>query len=782
MAMSALRIVLRRLFRAPVFFATSVATLSLAIGLNSAVFSVADAVLFRPLPYESEDQLFFLRLVKAGSGRESTTVARELLEQLEGASSVEAVAARAPVVNATHVASGSAELIGSIAVSADFLPALGVRAVSGRSFTIADEEDAGRAIILTYSSWRSRFGGDPSVIGQSVTLAGYVREVVGVLPPDFIFPAEYLAFSAADPERPHYEFLTSFASRAPRNTVEPVVRIRRGATPQQAEEELKTLMRAQSIEDVPRLVAIRPVLFPVGPRSMQLLLLAAAFVVCLGCVNLSHLALVQFQRRRQEFSISMALGATRATIIRGIAAEAGLTAVIGTVGAMVVAVIAFEVLLSQLPSAISNAAVLWGPDLRSTIYTMVLGAVTAVLVAMMPVLVALTLDPPRRLEMVRSDVMRSTGVTGSAPIVLQIGLAVVLVGLAMSAAAEFWRTLRTDLGISPNHVLVVNAQGPRRSAPEDFYTEIVRSLEAQGDVLSVGATEAVPLSGVVPRDRVEWNGAQSIPVARVLSRYFETAGIPLLRGRPLRPSDRAETPAPALVSQTAARLLFQEREPIGQPLVAAVTGLLVVVGVVDDVRMALEAPFTPLVYTTAGPAFDGRLSVVARFRGRSPDAVARTKALAGTVAPTEPVSAGWWSDRVDALTEFRLPRFRTIVLATVAGLAMSLAAIGVFGVASTRVRSRSGEIAIRTALGATPSVLTGALMARFLGAIGIGLVLGTIGIWAVGKAAVAIVGLDTVDLSTGLTALAVVSVTALASTYVPVRQALRRDCMAALKE
>jgi predicted permease len=777
-----LRVALRRLRRAPVFLGVSTATLGVAIGVNAAIFSIADAVLFRPLPYWEPQQLYFLRVVSRETGQASSLVPRQLVESLEQHGGVFAgVTFRGNIQNSPHTESDGTELIGNIPVAPSFLNTLGVRPLYGRSFDSSDLLQPGRAVLLTYSSWRNRFGGDPRLIGQSAMIAGYQRDVVGVLPRDFIFPSEGIAYPFAPSGRPHYEFLVvPGRPRAPGGRVtDPLVRLRAGVSLEAGQSELESIARSIAPAFQTRLIPVRTILFPVGTLTLRVLLLAAAFVLLLGCANLSHLFLIRVQERQHEARVCLALGATRLHVVRVLFCEALIVALCGALVALLLALISFNALQQQVPTALSGGA-LMRVDWRVALFTFGLGTLSAVLFTILPAWISATVNLQSTIFSRRPESSKSGSVGGFGTVIVQVGIAMLLLSTAISAARYFVAVLRDPLGFSPENVLTIDAMPSGSGSANAFSTEVVHKLSGRPDVVSAGAVEALPLSGRVPRDSVPVAGADAIPLVRTLPGYFETSGIRLLQGRLFTWQDSAVSSL-AIVSESAAAILFPGRDALGQQLRSEKAGPFLVVGVVSDIRMTRARARDPLVYSIVGPPFDGRMEVIVRLRNSSQKVPAEIRQFVSGLQREMPVTTEWWSKSINSRAEYRTPRFQTIVLGTVAALATTLAALGLFGVVSYSTRSRMHEVAIRLALGAMPESITRRLALQTAWPVAIGLLGGLMAAGLMGRILTAyLVGFRGWEWPVLVAGGGIIACTAMLSTYLPARKASRLPVMTVL--
>jgi hypothetical protein len=376
--------------------------------------------------------------------------------------------------------------------------------------------------------------------------------------------------------------------------------------------------------------------------------------------------------------------------------------------------------------------------------------------------------------------LRSANIGGIGTVILQVAITMVLVSMAVAATRHFVGVLRQPLGFAPENVVTVVTE-PRGTDRLAFWIEAVHNLAERPDVVSVGAAEALPLGNIVPRENIPVTGADPVSVVRTLPGYFEAAGIRLLQGRLFEWQDSAVSSL-AIASESAAALLFPGRDPLGQQMKSAKGGLFTVIGIVNDVRMTPARPHDPLVYAIVDPSFNGRLALIARLRGRSPQAPQEIRQYVGSMLREMPVTTSWWSAAITSLAEYRTPRFQTIVLGTLATLATTLAALGLFGVVSYSTKQRMHEIAIRVALGAMPESVTRRLALRMAGPVIIGLLAGLVGTWLLGRVLTAyLVGFRGWEWQVLTGAATLIAATAWLSTHLPARKASRLPAMKVLR-
>src|SRR5688572_17637310 len=375
------RLAMRRLLNAPAFTLVSILTLALAIGANTAIFSVADAVLFKPLPYADPGRVYVVARQDATTRERLRGVPFEYLQAIdEHHRGLGEVGLRGQTMMTIHPGDGDAEWMETFAVTPGYFRVLGVRAIRGRLFDDRDAAEPGRAAVLTYESWQARFGGDEHIVGRQVTLGDQNRDVIGVLPRGFVFPTTSLRFLYNPTGRPHYLTVAPPPSQDATQSVpsfgfeEAVVRLEPGASREQAQAEIDALiapLRAGRNDSVV-LENPRAVLFPTGRPVMALLVTAAALVLLVGCANLANMLLARTRRREREIGLHAALGATRLRIVRPIFFETAIVGIAAALAALLVTALSFELLMRQVPPAAYGSAYV-RLDIRVAAFAVALG-------------------------------------------------------------------------------------------------------------------------------------------------------------------------------------------------------------------------------------------------------------------------------------------------------------------------------------------------------------------------------------------------------------------------
>jgi putative ABC transport system permease protein len=781
-----LRYAWRRLRSAPVFAATAMLTLALGIGANTAIFSIADAVLFRPLPYSDPDTLHLLQMRNAATGRRSVLVPYAYLTALDqhhsGVSEVGLVDGGDTLV---YTDAAGSSFVPVTRVSANYFDLLGARAARGRLLTAADAREVGRVAVLTYATWQTTFGGSEAIVGRPLTIGTATFDIVGVLARDFIYPSVFGPISASGRPSGVVTLLPARSTVKDGGTFHPIVRRSPGVSRDRAQAEIDALIRplvsSPTAVELPYLEDIRSVLYPTGRPIMTLLLSASALVLLLGCVNLTNMLLTRARQGEREAGIRLALGAGRLRVVRGLVCEAVLVGLGGAVMALAVTYWSFDLLLRQVPPVAYGAAPV-GVDARVLAFGAMLGLTASLMVAAIPAWRATRVGAQQLLQQ-RSGARPVR--FGRSVVAVQVAMAVLLVFGAVVTARALMDVLRVPLGFSSDNVLRLSAlppTGSRGAARQQFYLRIIESLSARADVVSAGAITSVPLSPSAADDAVAIGGerVRSVGLFHVLPGYFETLRIPLRRGRLLDARDASSRAGVAVVSEGAAQILFPDRDPLGASISNGRGRTFVVIGVVGAVRTRFGDDTQP-IYVLPGEGARV-MSVFVRMRARSDAALTDVKRELSALAPATPIGGRWWSDEIAANTAYRIPRFQTLVLGSFAGLALVLTATGILGVVSFLIAVRTREMGIRIAVGATPASLVGLMLRQTLIPIAIGLVAGLMATrWAARFAEAQLSNVNVHDPATLVAASLAVLLTASLAAYLPARRAGRVDPIAVLR-
>jgi predicted permease len=793
---------LRMLRRSPGFAIVAAITLALGLGANTAMFSVIDAVLLRPLPYADPDRL--VRILDANPGKGFAQFSSSPPNFLDWRAQAQSFTGMAATTWGTLTLSGNgdAQRLDALFVTPDLFAVLGVNTVLGRTFA-AEEGTYGHAkvAILSFHLWQQSFGGDRNVLGRTIKLDGEDSAVVGVAPPEFrlygndvVVP---LAFGPDVGKQRGAHFLSVYA------------RLKPGISLPHANDEMRTIAARLAAAYPDRdfgwtayVVEMHELIVGRVRPAMLILFGAVGFLALIACANVANLLLSRAVGRQREISVRTALGATRSRIMRQLLTESFILCVSGALLGLAIAAGGIHLLRVVGPIDVPRLATV---QLNTAVlaFTAGLTLLTTMLFGILPALHASRVDVNVGLK------SAGRGAAGSREsarprkllVLAELMLSVMLLTGAGLLIRSFVRLSFTNPGVDTSHVLTFNLSLPAKkyATPErvrDFYDALLTNLRALPGVKDAGAVSGLPLSGYMNSSTFSVRGApvadQDQPSAelRVASRdYFRTIGIPLLRGRAFESSDRPGSPPVALVSETMARRFWPNGDALGHSITMGVRiGVANVdlggeiVGIVGDVRdFGLEIEPTPTVYVLMDIPGTGNMNIVVRTANDPATLVQAARATVAALdadipladpAPMETVLAASLEQR----------RFYMLLLSIFAAVALSLAGIGLYGVISYSVGQRTQEIGVRMALGATRGQVLGMILSESVRLAGAGIATGIIGALALSRLLKGmLVGVSTTDASVFAAAALGIGVIALAACYVPARRATTVDPVVALR-
>ena len=790
----------RRLREAPGFALVTVATLALGIGATSAIFSVVNAVLLRPLPFPNPDRL--VQVAQTWKGRPAVYSPQNFLDVEAQATSFAGMAA-IDTNGMTLTGRGPAARLKGANVSAPFFDVLGVRPILGRGFLAGENDpDRDKVAVLGYALWRDRFGSAPDVVGRSISLNRQPYTVVGVAPPGFRYPGETEIWAPVE-----YDKLFRSESRGAWY-LSVVARLRDGTTVDSARGEVGTiadrLARAYPADDEGVGGTVIPLLdATVGEsrRALLVLLGAVGLVLLVACVNVANLLLARIAVRETELALRAALGAGRGRLVRQLLTESLLLAALGGAAGLLLSVGILDALLALQPQGVPrldevsvNRTVVAFAALVSLLTTVLFGAFPALQVGRRSSAQALRQGSRGILSGGRG------GLRGSL-VVGQIALAMVLVAGSALLLRSFALLRRVDPGFRTGNALTFGISLPESAYADDarllsFHDELQRRLAALPGVRSVGAVTGLPLSGNHFNISFAVDGRPELPPAQqptlevriATPGYFGTIGIPLLKGRGFTGSDGPGAPQVVLLSESAVRKYFPAEEPIGKKIRLGLgrgRGPHAggeVVGVVGDVKeVGLGAASPPEIYVPYAQFPMQGVDVVLRTSVEPRSLAAAAERVVHGIDPELPLARVGTLDEVFARSVSE-PRFYAVLLGSFAGTALFLAALGLFGVTSYAVAQRTRELAVRVALGARREellrmVLRQALVLGVAG-VGVGLAGAVLLSRVISSMLFALSPRDPVTL--GGVALVLLATTLLAG-YLPARRATRVDPVIALR-
>lgn len=789
-----LKFVFRRFRNSPSFAITAIMTLMLAIGVNTAIFSIADAVLFKPLPYDDPDRLYVLQWWDRQTGVRSTRIPYQYIQVIKDHHrGIEEVGLSDDGPRLIATINEESRHVSTIAVTPNYLQALGVRPARGRLFDTSDGMRPGNPAILSDKTWRQQFGADEQIIGRAVTIGTMTFDIVGVLPAGFIFPPSRTVIINQQQDPEIVTVLPSKDYGADVGIFYPLVRLKRGVTREQAQAEIETLAARLAVENpqmagqVPVLEDLNSVLFRAGRSMMAFLLAAAAFVLLIGSANLAIMLLARSKRDEHEIGVRLALGASRGRIVRPIIIEAFLISLAGALLAVLVTSLTFSGLLRLVPPQVYfNAPV--GVSHRVMVFALGLALLAGLVFSVIPAWRSSRLDA-QTLILGRSQ--QIGGRRGRRRqfdrlmIAIQVALALPLLFGVAIACRSFLSVLSVPLGFTPDNIITayINPIGEKEAARQAFYVRAIETMARRGDVISTSAAGSLPLDNSMANDAVPGvaPGKSAAGIIHILPGYFETIGVPLIRGRMLNWDDVRGGAISSVISESAARSLFPGRDPLGATFTNSRGRQFIVVGVVADFRKDLEGTELPPAYVIPGGDTRG-LTLVVRTRGRQEATMATIKREISALAPGNPVTAGWWTDSINALSAYRYRRFQTLVLGVFAALALVLTAQGIFAAVAFSVAARKQEMGIRLALGAAPRSLITLMMRQMLVPLTGGLLIGIlVMLWMKQIVEAQLYRIETRDPFMLIAAILTIITVAVIAAYAPARRASRVDPIEVLK-
>lgn len=787
---------LRQLRKSPGFTAVALLTLALGIGANSAIFSVIHAVMLSPLPYANGDRILSLR-EQSGASANVVTFGN-YVSWTQQARSFDAIAAWWPAGSKTLTGVGDPVRISGDQATANYWKVFYIKPVIGGYFTDDDaREGAAPVVVLSSALWRNRFGGDPAIVGKSITLNGNPTRVVGVAPPEYLMgnTAEYIwtpliipAQRAAD----HKDHELSVAGL-----------VRQGVTQEQAIRELSQIERRlaseyphsgfEDIHAVPYAASI------VGEMSRTLYMLfgAVALVLLIACANVANLLIARAARRRAEIAVRGALGASRGRIVRQLFIESLLLGVAGGVLGLVVAYAGIRFLVTS-PASVAR---LHDASLSPSVvgFTMLLAIGCALLFGLVPAVRAARTDLQQTLrDGGRESSGGSRDALRGALVVGELCLAQVLLIGAALLIRSMLLVSSVPIGFDTNNLLAMSLSLPtarysNAARLETGFRQIESAIAAIPGVKSVGRTQVAPIYGrgwnwTAMREGSDGHdeGAVTADMRFVSSGYFQTIAVPFLRGRAFTDADAQDgAPAVAIISRTLAKHLYGDVDPIGR-LISNGTpekpGWRQVVGVVEDLHSngpGDEAPLT-MYMPTSGTMNSGQTLLV---RGNVP-VLTLMPQIRKAVASVDPLLAISGPSTVDAALArmLAMPRFTMLLLTALGLTGLVLAIVGVYGVVSYFVTQRTHELGVRLALGASSGSVQSLVVRQ-------GLVLSLLGVAAgVGLAAVAVrvmrnmlFGVAPHDPLTFIGVATILGAVTVVASYIPARRATRIDPLEALR-
>ena len=812
------RYAVRMFARNPMFTLLAVAALTLGIGANTAIFTIVNGVLLRPLPYSDPGRLVMVWSTNAVEHRDRDVVAPlDFIDFRKAGAFSELHASYSFLVGAALTSPSGAEQIFVSGVTPGMFEMLGRSPVLGRTFT---QQEATTAVLVSHGFWRARLGSDPNVLGRVLNINNHLRTIVGVMPADFVFPYKTMlgpsGFSrSTDVEAWLPLQFVNFNSRLTGDVaitrdarfLSVVGRLKPGVTPAQADAEVAGIARQLAAAYPTSNRVVGATVVPLheqavgGTRpALMLLLGGVGFVLLMACVNLANLLLARSSARQREMAIRSALGAARRRLIMQTMVETMLLACAGGILALVAVSWAIHALVALAPADLPRLGEIH-PDAWVMAFTFALSVVTGLAIGIVPALAA---SRPSVQSTLKESGRGATSGRGqrrlrSALVVAEVALAVVLtLGAGLLLRSFVW-VLSIDPGFKTERLLTLQIALPSSYPTPDqrraLYTSLFSRLDAVPGVTSTGGTTRLPLGSTNVTTKVGVEGRAlppgewpEIEFRRALHNYFQAMGIPILRGRGFTEQDGPSSPPVIVINQTAARKLFPGEDPVGRRLfLGTPTGSTfpppaTIVGVIGDVRHSgLEADPAPEIYIWSQQNPPTNPFVVVRAAG---DAASLATSVRAAVQAVDKNIAAY---DIRPMAQVRAEsvaqrRFVLLLVGAFGLLALVMAAVGVYGVMALIVSERTAEIGVRLALGAQPMHVLRAVVAQGASLAAVGVFVGLLLAGALAPlVATQLYGIRTLDPPTMIGVPSLLLVIAVLACIVPARRAMTIDPVNALR-
>jgi putative ABC transport system permease protein len=789
------------------FTVVAVITLALSIGANSAIFSVIDGVLLRPLPYKDSDQLIFITTTNVQKGIKGLNVSFTKITRVkEQTRTLQGIAATLPI-NTSFSNRGTPEQLPASLTTANLFEVFGVVPSLGRGFRPEEDQEGGADVaIVSDAFWHSHFGGAPDIIGRTLSLDGKSVLIVGVLPATFHFPFQQSEPDVWFPRVFDNPALGPARIRSGASYLTVYARLRPGESLARCQAELEAINQTYKQDfsgyvDASNYsldaVSLKESL--VGPLRVSLLVLLAAvgFVLMIGCANIASMLLARSTSRQREIAIRQAMGASRGRLTRQLLTESVLLSAVGGIFGVILAAGCLRLLRLLPPGTIPRADEI-SLDTGVLIFSIVLCVVTGIAFGLAPSLLASRGDLHETLkEGGRSaNEGRKSRSSRAALVVLEVAVAVVLVTSAGLLVRSFGKLMQVNPGFDSSQLMTFTMTLPQPRYPQpaqhsEFYRRLVESVQTLPGVQTAGVSSFLPLNGAL---RYVYFCAQGmvcqgigkdpiIAIRQVTPDYLQTMRIPLLRGRAFNDHDIAGVNPVVIINQNVATTYFPNQDPIGKHLANSRDMIqMEIVGVVGDVKFTgLNTPYIPEMYLPQSQNPAATMTLVVRSSSNPQPLVAavrqKTAELDSDLPFTQVLAM---SDVVSA--SVAQPRLTTLFTGFFAALALLLTAVGIYGVLAYSVTQRTRELGIRMALGASRAEILKMVVGQGMHLVFSGLIIGlAVSLIVTRLLATLLFGTSARDPLTFAAVIALLVVVALVAAYIPARRAAMVDPIVALR-
>jgi predicted permease len=811
-----IRFALRSLGKAPGFVAIAIATLALGVGVNSAIFTIVNAVVLRPLPYAHADRLVRVTADVAGNAPDIGMSPPELFDYRDRADLFDDIAGIWPIdANVTEI--DQPERVEVLLASPSYFSVLGAHPALGRVFTPDDNAPGiAEVAVISDAMWRRRFGGAPDVVGRKLRIDGDWYTVVGVMSPEFRHPGRSL--------RTDVELWVpaGFISKPFGKSVRgayflpgAIARLKPGISIAEARQRLDAFGRRIKAEFpgdyspranwTPRLIPLREDVIGQTGSLLLVLLGAVGLVLLIACTNVAGLLLARASARQRELAVRRALGSGRGRLVRLLLAESLTLSIAGGMCGLLLAIWGVDLLVALVPDRLPRMAEV-RIDGAVVVFTLAVAIVTGVLFGLAPALQFSNPDVLASLKDGRSPASSARRRVRAVLVACEFALAVVLLVGATLLVRSFWRLQQVNTGVDANGVLTARLWLPQPNDPslgkyakhearEALFENIMQRLRVLPGVTGVAAVQSLPLDGNRGGTTITIDGRETpeaatqfpaVAVNLASQEYFDLMRIPVTRGRGFAAEDSPTSTPVIIISRELSRQYFPDRDPIGQRIhfggPRSTNPWMTIVGVVGDVLGdRLDAPPRATIYRPLTQASSLSMGLVVRSSG---DMSRLEQVIGQTVREADadlPVYAVRTMKAIEA-TASAARRFSMRMLGGFALLALTLAAIGIYGVMAHLVSQRTREIGIRMALGARPAAVVGMVVAQAVRLAGAGVALGLVAAFMVTQLMSGMLfQVSPTDPWTFVAIGALMTITALVAAATPARRAARVDPIVALR-